>query len=84
MHATDPSETGQTPPTQGQVLLTLISAPFAKVEASIAEFVLKMEQLVVPTQWRKVDVIQEAKSLQVKILMLGRIGPAMASGFKDL
>ena len=53
------------------------------MEASIAEFVLKMEQLVVPTQWRKVDVIQEAKSLQVKILMLGRIGPAMASGFKD-
>ncbi|XP_033630103.1 serine/threonine-protein kinase SMG1-like [Asterias rubens] len=68
VHATDPSETGQTPPTQGQVLLTLISAPFAKVEASIAEFVLKMEQLVVPTQWRKVDVIQEAKSLQSTVL----------------
>ena len=65
----DPSAAPVPPPpqtlTQGQVLLALLSAPFAKVEAAIWEFVAKMEQLSVPSQWRKVDVIQEAKKMQV-------------------
>ncbi|XP_038064648.1 serine/threonine-protein kinase SMG1-like [Patiria miniata] len=66
--ASDPPSTAQLPPTQGQILLALLSAPFAKVEASIGEFVSKMEQLSVPAQWRKVDVIQEAKSMQSTVL----------------
>ena len=62
----DPTNASQLPPSQGQILLALISAPFAQVEVTVMEFVAKMEQLAVPQQWRNVDVIQEAKSLQVK------------------
>lgn len=61
--------------TPGQMLLMGFNGLFTRLEEEFASLLESVDSLQVPSMWRKVDVIKEAKSLQVsKFSMFGSSG----------
>ncbi|KAH9498432.1 Serine/threonine-protein kinase smg1 [Bulinus truncatus] len=51
--------------TSGQMLLIGFNGLFTRLEADFAELLDSVESLEVPTVWKKVDTVREAKSMQL-------------------
>ena len=67
VNTTDPANPTTMPLSAGQSLVAACNAVFQQLLVPVVEFVAHMEDLPVPQEWRRVDVIQDAKGLKVSI-----------------
>ncbi|XP_071960703.1 serine/threonine-protein kinase SMG1-like [Antedon mediterranea] len=52
----------------GQTLLTVINGLFESLEFSLSNFINHLDAMTIPREWRKLDVIQEARALQMSVV----------------
>lgn len=68
MNTSDPSNPTPMPLSTGQNLLAACNAVFQQLLGPVVKFIAHMEKLPVPQEWRRVDVIQDAKGLKVVVV----------------
>ena len=70
LQSSDPNGTDLSP---GQMLLMGFNGLFTKLERDFSTMLEQVAKVVVPDVWRKVDVVREARAIQVRLIMIMQV-----------